>query len=480
LSGLILPIAPSAADATIVLDPQTTYQTITGWEATAQSGQIACSPAGFVHSPGNPVVCPDYLKYRGALMNLAAGDLGITRLRVEINPAVENPTDYFQRYMDGQLSEDDWVHTYAIQAVNDNNDPNSINSAGFKWSMLDNTIENVVLPLRESLATLGVKLFVNICYVSFRTSPSGYYHWDHPAEYGEFVLASYKHMQEKYGFAPDGWEVVLEPDNTAFNGAKMGQAIAAAGPLLEANGFAPYFIAPSTTNATNAQTYFNEIAAVIGAEGVRKYIGELSYHRYAGVSDAVLQWIGSTSLSYGIGAGMLEHIGSGYEALHQDLKVANNSSWQQFTLAYPTDDNGAQYYTIDTSDPQNPKPQLGSGTKFLRQYFKFIRPGAVRINAKGNATFDPVAFINPGHKYVVVVKAASGGTFSVHDLPAGAYGLTYTTAADYDIDLPNVTLSAGEDLTASIPAAGVISIYSTVPSGSRWMPLMLKRAAFAN
>ena len=469
-----LPVnARIAANTTITLDPRTTYQTITGWEAVAQAGQIACAPEDFV--AGSVTACAAYLKYRDSLADQAVTDLGITRLRVEVKPGIENPVDYFQQYMEGKMGARDYVHIYAPQLVNDDADPNHINLAGFQWSSLDNQIENVVIPLRNKLAARGEKLFINVCYVGFGTNPSGYYHWDQPAEYAEFVLATYQHLKAKYGLVPDAWEVALEPDNTAFNGTKMGQAIAATAALLEANGFQPAFIAPSTTNMSNAQTYFNAIKNVIGDAGVRKYISELSYHRYAGVNDAVLQWIGTTSRTYGIGASMLEHIGSGYEALHQDLKVGHNTAWEQFTLAFPVDDNGAQYYPIDMSDPQSPRIVMGSRTRFLRQYFRFIRPGAVRIGATGSGSFDPLAFINPGNKYVVVVKAASGGTFAVQGLPAGTYGLKYTTNAAYDVDLPAVTLAAGQGLTAAIPAAGVLTVYqqsAAQPLQRKWMPLI--------
>ena len=156
---------------------------------------------------------------------------------------------------------------------------------------------------------------------------------------------------------------------------------------------------------------------------------------------------------------MLEHIGSGYEDLHKDLKLANNSAWQQFTLAFPASDNGGHYYTIGGS-PGNPTVNIGSRTKFLRQYFKFIREGAVRIKADStNNNFDPVAFINKNGKYVVVVKANSGGAFTVGGLPAGPYGITYTTGSQYNQSMPDVTITGSQAVNANIPSGGVITIY---------------------
>ena len=41
----------------------------------------------------------------------------------------------------------------------------------------------------------------------------------------------------------------------------------------------------------------------------------------------------------------------------------------------------------------------------------------------------------------VVVKATAGSAFSIDGLPAGSYGIKYTTVSQYDVDLPDVTLS---------------------------------------
>jgi hypothetical protein len=165
---------------------------------------------------------------------------------------------------------------------------------------------------------------------------------------------------------------------------------------------------------------------------------------------------------------MLEHIGSGHEDLHKDLKIGRASAWQQFTIAYPgTNDNGGTYFLVDNSDANNPRINIGSRTKFLRQYLKFVKRGARRVEAtSSNSNLDPLAFINPDGKYTVVVKADRGGTFTLHGLPAGTYGVKYTTANQYDVDSPDVTLGAGEPLSASIPDEGVITVYAKQTSQS--------------
>jgi len=462
-----LPVsARIAANTTITLDPRTTYQTITGWEAVAQAGQLECAinPATGKYDPLL------FDAYKQSLFDQAVAD-GINRIRLEVRSGSENPVDYFSLYLSGQITRQEWK-THWHDIVNDNSNPNQIDNAGFQFAEIDNQMEQVILPLKERLEARGETLFLNINYVDF--SSSTFEHKDAPEEYAEFVLAAMKHIKAKYNLVPDAWEVILEPDTgAAWSGQQIGQAIAAAGTRLKAEGIALRFIGPSTTNMTNAISYFDQMIAVPGA---LEYLSELSYHRYGGVSALSLQEIAARGVKHKLQTSMLEHIGSSYEDLHEDLKIGLNSSWQQFTLGYCGTDDGGAYYTIDQTDLQRPRVIIGSRTKFLRQYFKFIRPGAVRIGATGGGAFDPLAFINPGNKYVVVVKAASGGTFSVQGLPAGTYGLKYTTNAAYDVDLPAVALAAGQSLDAAIPAAGVLTVHQILPQNPqrKYVPLLIQ------
>ncbi len=97
--------------------------------------------------------------------------------------------------------------------------------------------------------------------------------------------------------------------------------------------------------------------------------------------------------------------------------------------------------------------------RYLRQYFRYVRPGAVRVAATtADGAFDPVAFINDDGKYVVVVKASHGGTVSVRGIPGGRYGVSWATAAGAD-STDDVQISSGGTLDAAIPAAGALTIF---------------------
>ena len=75
------------------------------------------------------------------------------------------------------------------------------------------------------------------------------------------------------------------------------------------------------------------------------------------------------------------------------------------------------------------------------------------------ALLDPLAFINTDNQHVVVIKADSAGDFTIQNLPAGTYGVFYTTSAAFDAQGTNIEVVAGQRLKASIPAEGVITIY---------------------
>lgn len=442
----LISVSPEySSQATIRLDTDFTYQTIVGWEAESQSGEVECE--GFE-------------LYKDLVFDMAVDDLGINRIRLAIRSGIENPEDWFSKYMKGEIDREQYKANW-YEVINDDADPHHFNPAGFQYAYLDYKIESVVLPLRNRLLRNGDSLFVNVNYVDFR--PSEFKHKSDPQEYAEFVLATYQHIQSKYGFTPDSWEVILEPENAKWSPEQIGHAIVAAGDLLKANGFTPNFIAPSTTVMKNAIFYFEKILAIPGAVD---YMSELSYHRYSGVSRESLETIAHLAEENKINTSMLELIGATYETLHEDLKIGNNSAWQQFALAFCVKDNGAQYFWIDNSNPGNPIVHSGKRTNYLRQYFKFIHRGAIRIESTTtNPSFDPLSFINPGDLLVVVIKADKAGEILVQGLSVGTYEISYISRNESH-KLALVKLEeTDETLTTAIPAAGVITIYQTGLAG---------------
>ena len=426
----ILFLSNSFSEPIITIDSTQNYQTISGWEATAEAGQLF----------------PAFPFYKNVLFDRVVNDLGINRLRVEIASSSENPVDFFH------ASGSDEEHH---DIVNDNSDPFRINPKGFHFSSLDNKMDTIVLPIARRLRARGEKLFLNVTYKDFGTS--GFEHKNHPEEYAEFVLATYLHMRRKYQVVPDAWEVILEPDNASWSAEEIGACVLAAAKRLESYHFRPQFILPSASKMSTSLAYFERIMRF---PGIRPYVYEFSYHRYNGVSNKTLRTIAKQADSFRMRTAMLEHIGSGYEDLHRDLKMGSVSSWQQYTLAFPgTEDTGGKYYLLDVTNPQSPVVLTAPRTNYLQQYFHYIRRGAIRIGATTtSAEFNPVAFINKNRRYVAVVKVAHGGKFSLFGLPAGKYGITYTTSSEAAASLPDIATRSGT-ISTRIPSRGVITIF---------------------
>lgn len=435
---------PPGSDGTprVVVESTTRFQTMSGWEATSQAG----------HDES-----PHYLAYKHELLDRAVDDLGIDRLRVEILSGAEHARDNYGDLLAGRISEEQW-RPLRYETVNDNDDPFTLNERGFWFTALDNTIEKVVLPLRERLEARGRRLFLNVCYVAFTGQIQSGRRYDHadPEEYAEFVQAVFQHLANRYGLVPDAWEMHLEPDNTReWTADYMRRAMIATGNRLKAMGLSPGLIAPSTTNMARALDY----ADVIARGGLPPLWSTLSYHRYGGVSDAVLREIGARQRQLGIETAMLEHLSSGYESLHQDLKVGQVSAWQQFALAFPGEAGDGVYLAVDTGNPSAPSVRLTPKSTFLAQYFKYIRRGAVRTQATSSDTaFDPVGFVNPDGKYVLVVLASRGGEFDVQGLPGGDYDVSYTTGRDANVGAGALSASPAGTVRLQMPDRGVLTI----------------------
>ena len=379
----------------IHVDDTVQHQTISGWEATAQAGQTS----------------PGFAMYEDELFDRVANELQLTRLRVEVKSTTVG--------------------------------------GDFELASFDRQMTDVALPLKAKLDARGDHLWINVCVV-------GNHLKDDPAKYAAQALKVVQHMHDDYGVVPDSWEVALEPDVFGWDDPMLvGNALVAAGKLLADNGFDLDFVAPSNTAASHVPAY---VAVMKDIPGIFDYWRELSYHRYDWPDASELQAIAALAQQYNLRTSMLEHLDSGHADLHADLTEANVSAWQQYTLAFPvSSDDGAQYYW-----PMNNGAvlQLANRARYLRQYFAYVRPGAVRVEATSTrTTLDPTAFITTDNRYVVVMNTAGTLTMGIGGLPAGTYGVTYTTATQTHASAPDLQVTAAGTAEVTIPEAGVLTVF---------------------
>jgi len=445
--------------ATITLDANKQYQTIRGWEATAEAG-LDERPAA------------DYLEELAE----AGVAMGLTRLRLEVRASYENTRDIEREYREGRIDAKAW-RCQRYSTVNDNADPEVIDPNGFQFARLDRTVEGIVLPFKRRVEQAGERFVLNVNYVAFTNDICDglrYVH-DDPREYAELVVAVYRHLRDKYSLTPDRWEMALEPDNTRiWTGDLIGKAMVETAKRLQKEGFTPAFVAPSTTQADNALRYFDEIWS---HKAVRPFFRELSYHRYRNVPDGTIEDIGKEAEKRGVEAAMLEKIDAQYDELHEDLTVGRNSVWQQYVLGYPEPDSGAHYLIVAPEAPAGKRITLSRTAHYLRQYFRTIRPDARRLGAStDNSDFQPIAVRNRNGGLAVVVATARPGEITIQKLEPGTYRVscwTDASRADTPADRCERTaeVGAGGTLAATLPGAGVLSVERHVLAGAAQTPV---------
>jgi len=440
IAALVLGGCFRPSEAVIELDPTRRHQTISGWEVTAQ---MTDKPV--------PGARPAFWN---EIYDRAVGEVGINRIRLEVRSGAESAGRNWDRYVAGEVPYAYW-RSVRYATVNDNADPNVIDWNGFDFSEMDRSVEVGLLPVRNRLLERGEKLFVNLCYVAFIGQiKNGNYLHEESDEYAEFVLATYLHMQRKYGFVPDAWEVILEPDLGQWDGNEIGHAIVAAAARLKEHGFTPRFIAPSVTDMGNAARYIDAIAAV---EGAMAHVIELSYHRYSGATDKNLADIVERAKRYNVDTSMLEWwFGkAGPETLHLDLKRGNNSAWQGRVLK-------TLFMEVDEKNPDNAVVTLQTDTRQNMQYFRYIRAGAHRIGAvsSNERDLDPVAFVNPDGSHVVVVLARNAGTLTILGLPTGDYRVSYALDNESGRTPGVIHVMPGASLRTEISGPGVLTVFA--------------------
>ncbi|MCB2013592.1 MAG: glycoside hydrolase family 30 beta sandwich domain-containing protein [Sphingobium sp.] len=417
-----------AGGSLVTVDSGVRYQTITGWEATAN-----------VDDRAGEVTLQQARNYVQASVEKA----GITRLRLEIRSGVEGQIGAYTEYSNGG-SESTW-RSKRYPVINDNNDPNVINMAGFDFAEIDHNIDYIVKPMKQMLEARGEKLFLNICYVAFLNGAASVH--DDPDEYAEFALATMLHLKDK-GLQPDTWEVILEPDVAKnWSGQRIGQAIVATRQKFQANGFGNMkFIAPSTTNMGAASTYFDQMLTVSGA---LPHVAELSYHRYSGRTASALNNIATRARDNNIGSSMLEWwFGNATPDVLFDDLGAGAVAFQGRVISGNFENGPASVSALVLNDDVRQNSLL----------YRAVRPGATRIGATSqNATFEALAFLRPDNKIVAALYANGAGSATVRGLSSGSYKIS-TANATGGTGPTTATRKSNGDIDVSMSGAGIVVI----------------------
>jgi len=281
-------------------------------------------------------------------------------------------------------------------ADNDNDDPFTINWDGVKTWAFD-----AYAPYLQAAQSRGVKLIGTIwCPPAWMVSenyaetPDNSFKDGYENELVEFILIWVKGMQRYHNIHIDSVSIQNEPNygNTKwptcrYIPSKLLDIIKLLGARFKAEGVTTKIHSPDVSNLNNFSRYADTICRDPIAKG---YVDRLATHSYNedfwNPDSVISKWVAAHRLASSYGKQIWEteycndmsNLGTWKEALvlaqhvHNALVHGKVSAWLTYEL-YKNPGMGATALIIEN----------GLTPKFytMKQYFRYVRPGAVRIEA---------------------------------------------------------------------------------------------------
>jgi len=441
--GLLCAAAHGGDAVLLHLDTKTTYQTFEGWGSVPNPVGFERPFVAWLRSPspetydrvGVSRELPSKLiaRMHDALVN----EIGITRMRIEVGPQVE------QR--------------------NDNEDPFQTDAKAYRFAWQDDQMERHVLPLKERIEARGEKMTLYVSYdLRSKLTPAFLLE---PEEYAEMAVAFLAHVKERYGIEPDYWSVLNEPGNDRPGDPKLCALLTAAtGKRIADAGFRTRMSGPECVTVAQAARYMEAMAATPGA---LDRFSQITYHLYHGGAEdvkarnAVREWArklkvtaAQTEWMEGSDLDVARHI-------HLCLTEADAVAWERFGA----DGFFAMRYQ-EWLDPASDgkEPALNSTAWHIRQFSRFIRPGAVRVALTGGTdSVKAVAFLTKGAPVVVLLNTSDAAQAVVLDgMKEGAYGGSLTSAPQraFGRSLPRMTVNKDGRLAIDLLPRSVTTLAS--------------------
>ena len=425
------------AQDTVAINTAIQFQTIKGWGGEGgQNTQYEGSPPYLINQ----------------IINTSVNDLGLTGLRYESFQG--NETFSYGPH-----------HTWEF--TNDNGSPDTLISSTLDTGAIDYYMQNLFVPWKNAVVAKGDSF-------NFYFSPSWYSGGStgdipaflrySPGEYAEYYIANLQYLKRRYGLTADYATMCNEAGNgNQFTPQVVGTMIKTVAPRMLAAGLSTTIQFPE---CVSAQTSWQYIQAEAGDTAIWPYIKCLSYHLY-GTNDPYRALIDSFAKTRGLLTAQREYIGLGVQLLYQDLTWGGVSYWDYY--------GNSDYMPLNTNNTW-----FTFGAKYWTdgQVIRHVRPGAVRVSAVTNdTTLQPLAFTHNGQTTAVILNMNTSSTthpVTITGLVPGSYCIGQSTGSGTPAELGVFTVAASGNLTLTITAQTVISIY---PHPANFPPLATKWAA---
>ncbi len=440
LAIALLCAAAHGGDAVVLhLDTKTTYQTWEGWSCIPNPAGYERAFVAWLRSP-----TPETYDRVGMSRDLPAkliarmhdalvDEIGITRMRIEVGPQVEQK--------------------------NDNGDPLRTDAKAYRFAWQDDQIERHVLPLKKRIEARGERMTLYVSYdLRSKLTPAFLLE---PEEYAEMAVAFLAHAKERYGIEPDYWSVLNEPGNDRPGDPELcANLTAATGRRIADAGFRTRMSGPECVTVAQAARF---LKGMEGAPGALDRFAQITYHLYHGGAEdvaarnAVREWArklkvtaAQTEWMEGRDLDVARHI-------HLCLTEADAVAWDRF---------GADLFFAlpyrELLDPASDakEPPLSSTAWHIRQFSRYIRPGAVRIALSGGTeSVKGVAFLDKRPVLVLLNTSDEPQAVTIDGLPPGTYGASFTSREAHGRKLPDVAVTEDGGLALSLAPRSVTTLF---------------------
>jgi hypothetical protein len=427
---------------TVTLVPSTQYQIMQGWVAVLGIGGGT----------------PNFQQQQ--MLNRGVNELGLTTLRLDLPFNGDSATEgvsWYWRIDNTNPSVANWASFDTLSGVT------------YNTVAADQLMTQAVVPFKQLVQTRGdpFTMYTNPSfYTSGSTGPMPTWVQYNTGEYAEYLVSLAEYLSHKYGIAPNYMTIINEAgNNNAMTPSFEARVIKAVGPMLQAAGLSTKIQLAECVNSTNTLTYTQDSSMT---SDVLKYVGTVSWHDYGTQSSSSKASIYSYAQAHGLMTAETEMTLGTYQTMYDDIVNGGVSYWGQYFLGGDAAGGGIQYYNtgLDGASMSLPSQYWN-----WRQVINYVRPGAVRIGATSDDnSILTMAFQKNGQTTVTLFNQSSPAQtemVTVADLPAGNYGVSYSTPSVGTTELGVQTVGVSNTLTVSVPDNSVLTIY---PHGSANLP----------
>jgi len=418
---------------TLRFDPDTKYQTFEGWGIVLPCWLFD----GIKGAKTLEQKIAAYERYNNtghskALYLAEAAEMverGFNRFRLEVGPQVE--------------------------FINDNDDPHKLNMKAFRFKWQDVMIEEQLLPMKKLLEARGEKA---VLYVSYDLGSGTGQPWQmDPDEYAEMAIATLTHLKSKYKLEPKYWSVINEPGNAGRPGNPKlcARLTAVVGKRIHDAGFRTKMSGPEVVTPRLVDRYMK---AMVDTPGALDHFAQLTYHLYWDPNTiehrrTIRRWSEKLKVTAAQTEWMEQRDINVARHIYLCLTVANVVAWERYGWNLKRDLKN-QTFTRDST------------AWYVRQYSRFIRPGAVRVKMESpDKAIMPVAFLSPKNKPVVVVinTDCKPRPVNLTNLPPGKYSVSVVPSRTPE-KLQTTTVRRERLLSIDLPGKSVVTITADPPA----------------